>query len=121
MNDTLLLIQAHQKVHYINRYYAHLAGSATSGILLEYIFKCNQEYKSKDPKVRVPKIYLAQEEIMSETTLSQDELKTAHKRLKKLDFITIQKAPGEPNKAPQWFTYSIDEDVYIQHISRMVS
>lgn len=121
MNDTLLLIHAHQEVHYINRYYVHLAGSATSGILLEYIFKCNQLYKSKDPKIRVPKIYLALEKIMSETTLSQDELKTAHKRLRKLDFITIQKAPGEPSKEPQWFTYSIDEDVYIHHILRMVS
>ncbi|MDA3909630.1 MAG: hypothetical protein PF437_11145 [Sulfurimonas sp.] len=78
--------------------YRDIAGSTTAGILLSQLMY----WFSKQDK-----IFKTDSEIMNETSLSENELRTAKKLIKKLDFITV-KLEGLPAKT----YYEIDWKTY---------
>ncbi|AQW81384.1 hypothetical protein CPIN17260_1095 [Campylobacter pinnipediorum subsp. pinnipediorum] len=77
--------------------YARLAGSITAGLLLSQLMYW---FTKQD------KIFKTDAEIMAETMLSKDELRSAKSKLKNLDFLTISRE-GIPAKT----FYEIDWDL----------
>lgn len=78
--------------------YRRLTGSTTSAVLLSQLMYW---FSKKD------KIYKTDADIMSETMLSQNELRTAKNKIKKLKFIKIT-LEGLPRKS----YYHIDWEIY---------
>ncbi len=96
MSNTLKLLNQKPIAYY--PLYRQLTGSTTGGILLSQLMYW---FSKKD------KIFKTDKEIMSETLLTENELRTAKKRIKNLNFITVTRE-GIPGKT----YYKIDWEIY---------
>ncbi len=83
--------------------YRKLTGSTTAGILLSQLMYW---FNKKD------KFHKTNDELMDETMLTKDELKSAKNKIKKLPFIDV-KLEGLPAKT----YYVIDWDLYLSSMS----
>jgi len=99
-----LVKQLSQRNISFNPMYRELTGSLTGGILLSQLMY----WFSKKGK-----IFKVDKELMSETTLTTDELRTAKKLIKKLPFITVSKE-GIPAKT----YYEIDWEIFVIVVKR---
>ena len=100
-----LIKQLSQKNISFNPLYRELTGSLAGGL---YLSQLMYWFGKKD------KIYKTDKAIMSETTLTERELRTAKKLIKKLPFITVSKE-GIPAKT----YYEIDWEIFAIVISKI--
>lgn len=101
-----LMLALHQKPVAYYPIYKDITGSTTAGILLSQLMYWWQKVEGRE-------FYKTDAEIIEETHLSEQELKTAKKALKKCDFIHI-KARGVPAKT----YYNINTELLIQAIQK---
>ena len=100
-----LLINLNQRPIAVYPVYIKLTGSVNAGLLLSQIMYWYSAVKGRT-------FYKSDVEIMDETMLSVNELRTAKLRLKQLKFIKIS-LHGVPAKTH----YTIDEDLLISEIN----
>ncbi len=101
-----VMLALHQKPVAYYPIYKDVTGSTTAGILLSQLMYWWQKVGGRE-------FYKTDAEIIEETHLSAQELKTAKKALKLCDFIKI-KARGVPAKT----FYDIDTELLIQTIQK---
>ena len=100
-----LIKQLSQRNISFNPLYRELTGSLAGGLYLSQLIYWFQ---------RKDKIYKTDKEMMSETTLTEKELRNAKKLIKKLPFITITRE-GNPQKT----YYEIDWEIFAIVISKV--
>jgi len=97
-----ILKQLHQKPIAYYPIYRQITGTTTGGLLLSQLMYW---FSKKD------KIFKTDKEIMSETMLTEKELRNAKKSIKDLGFITVSRE-GVPAKT----YYKIDWDAYVSSL-----